>query len=131
MLGGLGSLAGALVGAALLTFLPQVVTDLGTDAGLSDIQAAELAPLVYGLVMVLVILLAPPGSSDHCASCARAADTAPRLHHPARRHLLARGRLHHLEGNNTMKRSTGYPAAGRDAGHDPGPRRLRRRRPRR
>ncbi|WP_107771946.1 branched-chain amino acid ABC transporter permease [Nocardioides sediminis] len=61
VLGGLGSLAGALIGAALLTFLPSVVTDIGTDAGLSDIQAAELAPLVYGLVMVAVILLAPAG----------------------------------------------------------------------
>lgn len=61
VLGGLGSLSGALVGAALLTFLPQVVTDLGTDAGLDDIRAAELTPLVYGLVMVLVILLAPAG----------------------------------------------------------------------
>lgn len=61
VLGGLGSLTGALLGAALLTFLPQVVTQLGTDAGLSDIQAAELAPLVYGVVMVLVILLAPGG----------------------------------------------------------------------
>lgn len=61
VLGGLGSLTGALLGAALLTFLPQVVTQVGVDAGLSDIQAAELAPLVYGLVMVLVILLAPAG----------------------------------------------------------------------
>lgn len=61
VLGGLGSLTGALIGAALLTFLPQVVTDLGNRAGLSDIQAAELAPLVYGVVMVLVILLAPQG----------------------------------------------------------------------
>jgi branched-chain amino acid transport system permease protein len=61
VLGGLGSLAGALIGAALLTFLPSVVTDIGRNAGLSDIQAAELAPLVYGLVMVAVILLAPTG----------------------------------------------------------------------
>ena len=61
VLGGLGSLAGALIGAALLTFLPQVVTDLGTSAGLSGIRAAELAPLVYGLVMVAVILVAPLG----------------------------------------------------------------------
>ncbi|MCD4525691.1 branched-chain amino acid ABC transporter permease [Nocardioides sp. cx-173] len=61
VLGGLGSLAGALIGAALLTFLPQVVTDWGTSAGLTDIRAAELAPLVYGLVMVLVVLLAPRG----------------------------------------------------------------------
>jgi branched-chain amino acid transport system permease protein len=61
VLGGLGSLTGALIGAALLTFLPGVVTDLGRGAGLDDIQAAELAPLVYGLVMVAVILLAPAG----------------------------------------------------------------------
>lgn len=61
VLGGLGSLSGALIGAALLTFLPGVVTDLGRSGGLSDIQAAELAPLVYGLVMVAVILLAPAG----------------------------------------------------------------------
>jgi len=61
VLGGLGSLLGALIGAALLTFLPQVVTGVGHDAGLSDLQAAELAPLVYGLTMVLVILLAPAG----------------------------------------------------------------------
>ena len=52
VLGGLGSLPGALVGAALLTFLPSVITDAGTSAGLDDIKAAELAPLVYGLVMV-------------------------------------------------------------------------------
>lgn len=61
VLGGLGSLLGALIGAALLTFLPQVVTGVGQDAGLSDLQAAALAPLVYGLTMVLVILLAPAG----------------------------------------------------------------------
>jgi len=61
VLGGLGSLTGALIGAALLTFLPQVVTNIGSDAGLSDLQAAELAPLVYGVVMILVILLAPAG----------------------------------------------------------------------
>ncbi|MBR7742481.1 branched-chain amino acid ABC transporter permease [Phycicoccus sp. BSK3Z-2] len=61
VLGGLGSLTGALIGAGLLTFLPQVVTSVGGDVGLSDVQSAELAPLVYGLVMVLVILLAPGG----------------------------------------------------------------------
>jgi branched-chain amino acid transport system permease protein len=61
VLGGLGSLLGALLGAALLTFLPQVVTSIGQGAGLSDLQAAELAPLVYGLTVVVVMLLAPGG----------------------------------------------------------------------
>ncbi|GAA5112598.1 branched-chain amino acid ABC transporter permease [Haloechinothrix salitolerans] len=61
VLGGLGSLTGALIGAALLTFLPQVVTGIGLDAGLTDLQAAELAPLVYGLTTMLVVILAPAG----------------------------------------------------------------------
>lgn len=61
VLGGLGSLTGALIGSALLTFLPHLVTDLGMDAGLSDVRAAELAPLVYGLTMIAVILVAPAG----------------------------------------------------------------------
>jgi branched-chain amino acid transport system permease protein len=61
VLGGLGSLTGALVGAALLTFLPQLATSLGQDLGLSDVRAAELAPLTYGLVTMLVVLFAPAG----------------------------------------------------------------------
>jgi branched-chain amino acid transport system permease protein len=61
VLGGLGSLTGALIGSALLTFLPQLVTNLGVDAGLSDVRAAEIAPLVYGLTMIAVILVAPAG----------------------------------------------------------------------
>lgn len=61
VLGGLGSLVGALAGAALLTFLPQVVTEAGADLGFTDVQAAQLAPLIYGLVTVLVVLLAPAG----------------------------------------------------------------------
>ena len=61
VLGGLGSLVGALIGAGLLTFLPQTVTGLGQSLGLTDLQSAQLAPLVYGLTLVLVILLAPAG----------------------------------------------------------------------
>jgi branched-chain amino acid transport system permease protein len=61
VLGGLGSLTGALIGAALLTFLPQLVTGWGQGFGLSDVQAAELAPLIYGLVTMLVVMFAPIG----------------------------------------------------------------------
>ena len=61
VLGGLGSLVGALIGAALLAFLPQLVTGWGQDLGLSDVRAAELAPLIYGLVTMLVVMFAPLG----------------------------------------------------------------------
>ncbi len=62
VVGGLGSLAGALLGSALLVFLPPAVTNLGIGAGLDGTQAAQLAPFVYGVVLVLVMLLAPSGA---------------------------------------------------------------------
>lgn len=61
VLGGLGSLSGAVIGSALLTFLPPFATDFGVQQGLSDVRAAELAPLLYGLTMVVVVILAPAG----------------------------------------------------------------------
>lgn len=61
VIGGLGSLVGAILGSALLVFLRPAVTDLGLDSGLSASQAANIAPLVYGVVLVLVMLLAPRG----------------------------------------------------------------------
>lgn len=61
VIGGLGSMTGAVIGSAVLVFLPQVATDFATARGLDGTQAAQLAPLVYGLVLVLVILLAPAG----------------------------------------------------------------------
>lgn len=61
VIGGLGSLTGALVGAAILTFLPQLTTNAGLGLGLSSLQAAELATLTYGLTLMIVILIAPRG----------------------------------------------------------------------
>jgi branched-chain amino acid transport system permease protein len=61
VIGGLGSLLGALLGSALLVFLPPWVTDLGTAQGLSSTAAAQLAPLVYGLVLAAVMIFAPAG----------------------------------------------------------------------
>jgi branched-chain amino acid transport system permease protein len=61
VIGGLGSLIGALLGSALLVYLPPYVTDFATSHGLDSSQAAQLSPLVYGVVLVLVMLLAPAG----------------------------------------------------------------------
>ncbi len=62
VLGGLGSFTGALLGSALLVFLTPTVTNLGTSLGLDATAAAEVAPFVYGVVLVLVMLLAPAGA---------------------------------------------------------------------
>jgi branched-chain amino acid transport system permease protein len=61
VVGGLGSLLGAVLGSALLTFLITIVTNLGLDAGLSSAQAANAAPLVFGIFLVVIMLLAPQG----------------------------------------------------------------------
>lgn len=61
VVGGLGSLPGALLGSAILVFLPPAARDIGIAAGLDGTRSAQLAPLVYGVVLVLVILLAPSG----------------------------------------------------------------------
>src|SRR3954449_3656514 len=61
VIGGLGSLLGALLGSALLVFLPPFVTDIGTSAGLTSTEAAQLAPFVYGVVLVVVMIFAPAG----------------------------------------------------------------------
>ncbi|MGR6967142.1 branched-chain amino acid ABC transporter permease [Geodermatophilus sp. URMC 61] len=61
VLGGLGSLLGALLGSALLVFLPPFVTDLGADLGLDSTEAAQLAPFVYGVVLIVAMVFAPAG----------------------------------------------------------------------
>jgi len=61
VIGGLGSLVGALIGSAVLVFLVPFVTDRGLDAGLSSAQAANFAPLVFGIFLVVVMLAAPQG----------------------------------------------------------------------
>lgn len=64
VIGGLGSLVGAVLGSVVIVFLPPLVTSVGGSAGLSDVQAAELAPLTYGVVLVLVMILAPGGAAS-------------------------------------------------------------------
>ncbi len=61
VIGGLGSLLGAVLGAAMLVFMQQVITDTGLDAGLDAGQAANIAPLVYGVLLIVVMLAAPRG----------------------------------------------------------------------
>lgn len=61
VIGGLGSLVGAIIGAALLVFLSSFVTNQAEALGLGAASAASTAPLVYGTVLIVVMLLAPRG----------------------------------------------------------------------
>ena len=59
--GGLGSVSGALVGAAAITLLVRLLAAAGTLQGMPLHAPAIFSYAVYGLVLVLVLLLLPQG----------------------------------------------------------------------
>ncbi len=61
VVGGLGSLAGAVYGSLLLVLLPTWSSDLASSLSLSRDIYANLPLAVYGVVLILVMLLFPMG----------------------------------------------------------------------
>ena len=61
VLGGLGSLPGALWGSLVLVLVPGYLTNLGASHGLSSGASASVPIAVYGIVLILVMLLFPAG----------------------------------------------------------------------
>jgi branched-chain amino acid transport system permease protein len=61
VLGGLGSLAGAIWGAALLVLLPTWTNDLARSFSLSTNVSANLPLAIYGFVLIAAMLLWPGG----------------------------------------------------------------------
>jgi ABC-type branched-subunit amino acid transport system permease subunit len=61
VLGGRGSLMGAVIGAVLLVGLPVAVSDVSGERGWSEQVTNNLPTFAYGLLLVLVVLIAPGG----------------------------------------------------------------------
>jgi branched-chain amino acid transport system permease protein len=61
VLGGLGTLPGAVWGALVIVLVPTYVTDVATSHGLSGAVAANIPIAAYGVVLVIVMLLFPEG----------------------------------------------------------------------
>jgi branched-chain amino acid transport system permease protein len=61
IIGGLGSLAGAVWGALIIVLLPTYITNLATSHGLSTALAANIPIAAYGIVLIAVMLLFPGG----------------------------------------------------------------------
>jgi branched-chain amino acid transport system permease protein len=61
VLGGLGSLIGAVWGAAVLVLLPTWTTDLAHSFSLSTRVSANLPLAIYGLVLIVAMLMWPTG----------------------------------------------------------------------
>jgi branched-chain amino acid transport system permease protein len=61
VLGGAGSLIGVWWGAVALVYLPQWSTSFSNAFGLGSDVAAYLATIFYGVILIVVIMLAPSG----------------------------------------------------------------------
>jgi branched-chain amino acid transport system permease protein len=61
VIGGLGSLAGALWGSLIIVLAPTYVTDVATGHGLSSSTGANIPIAAYGVVLILVMLVFPQG----------------------------------------------------------------------
>jgi branched-chain amino acid transport system permease protein len=61
VIGGLGSLVGAIWGAALLVFLPNWTTDIASSFSLSTNISHNLPLAIYGVVLVVAMLAWPSG----------------------------------------------------------------------
>jgi branched-chain amino acid transport system permease protein len=61
VIGGLGSLAGAVWGSLVIVLVPTYVTDVATSHGLSGTAAANIPVAAYGIVLIAVMLIFPEG----------------------------------------------------------------------
>ncbi len=61
VVGGLGSLAGAVWGSLVLVFLPTYATDVATSHGLSSTAGANIPIVAYGVALIAVMLAFPHG----------------------------------------------------------------------
>ena len=61
VIGGLGTLPGALWGSLLIVLVPVYVTDIATSHGLSSSVGANIPIVAYGVILILVMLVFPQG----------------------------------------------------------------------
>jgi branched-chain amino acid transport system permease protein len=61
VIGGLGTLLGAIWGSLLIVLLPTYATDVATSHGLSSSVASNIPIAAYGAILILVMLIFPQG----------------------------------------------------------------------
>ena len=61
VIGGLGTLPGAVWGSLVIVLVPTYATDVATSHGLSSSVASNIPIVVYGVVLILVMLVFPQG----------------------------------------------------------------------
>ncbi|BCY12123.1 branched-chain amino acid ABC transporter permease [Actinoplanes sp. L3-i22] len=61
VVGGLGSIAGALLGATLITLVVQALTTLATQPGMPGYAPSVLSYAVYAVLLIVIVLFVPRG----------------------------------------------------------------------
>jgi branched-chain amino acid transport system permease protein len=61
VVGGLGSIAGAILGATLITLLVQALTSLATQPGMPGYAPGVLSYAVYAVLLIVIVLFVPRG----------------------------------------------------------------------
>jgi branched-chain amino acid transport system permease protein len=61
VIGGLGTLPGAIWGSLVIVLVPTYATDVATSHGLSSSVASNIPVAAYGAVLILVMLIFPQG----------------------------------------------------------------------
>jgi branched-chain amino acid transport system permease protein len=93
ILGGLGSLSGAVWGSLLLVLVPSWAADFGGAAHLSHDVASNLPLAIYGLVLIAVMIVFPGGIQEAVRRFVlrpASAQVSRRTHDLRRTHLLKR-----------------------------------------
>jgi branched-chain amino acid transport system permease protein len=74
ILGGAGSLGGALLGGFLVWYVPEWIRGLGELFGFEEINTTEYRYLVFGLVLILMMIFRPQGIWPNRRNAAEIAD---------------------------------------------------------
>ncbi|MBV9853814.1 MAG: branched-chain amino acid ABC transporter permease [Streptosporangiaceae bacterium] len=114
VIGGLGSLAGAVWGSLLVVLVPTYATDVATSHGLSSAVGSNIPVAAYGVVLIVVMLVFPNGIQGGLRRLAARVVPSPRRDEPVP-----------AEMNNTAVRN-----ASREASHEEIPKTPARRRAR-
>ena len=87
VIGGLGSLFGAIWGSLVIVLVPTYATDVATSHGLSASVASNIPVATYGVVLILVMLIFPQGIQGGALWLLRrfGISTAPAWHRRPRR----------------------------------------------
>jgi branched-chain amino acid transport system permease protein len=85
VLGGLGTLAGAVWGSLVLVLVPTYVTDVASSHGLSSSAGSNIPVAAYGVVLVIVMLVFPDGIQGAVRRFRQLAPRVPPLRGVSRR----------------------------------------------